>query len=207
MKQGFSIGVIALFLFNVTACDSSTSNHSASEHEATEEHAGHEQMQGTATNTPDYTSVSEEVKSQIGETYKSYISLKNALVEAKSEDAQQAAQSLKANADKVTSASIEGEAKNFISEQVAMVSQHAEQIAGSTDIDAQRAQLAMLSSSLFSLIKATGANSQTAYYQFCPMANNEKGAYWISENQEIRNPYFGDEMLKCGENKETLNAQ
>lgn len=207
LKGKFAIGVIALYSLSFTACDSSTSSHSASEHEATEEHAGHEEMETMATNAPDYTSVSEEVKSQIAETYKSYLTLKNALVEAKSVDAKKAAQSLKANAEKVASAPVEGEAKNFISEQVAMVNQHADQIAGSTDIEAQRSQLNMISSSLFSLIKATGANTEKTYYQYCPMANNEKGAYWLSESQEIRNPYFGDKMLTCGENKETLSAQ
>jgi Cu(I)/Ag(I) efflux system membrane fusion protein len=36
------------------------------------------------------------------------------------------------------------------------------------------------------------------------MAEKDKGAYWFSETKEIRNPYFGDEMLGCGENRETL---
>jgi len=43
------------------------------------------------------------------------------------------------------------------------------------------------------------------YYQYCPMAFDNKGAYWISNETEIRNPYFGEKMLKCGENKDTLN--
>jgi len=36
------------------------------------------------------------------------------------------------------------------------------------------------------------------------MAFDKKGAYWISENREIQNPYFGDKMPKCGEIKEEL---
>ena len=36
------------------------------------------------------------------------------------------------------------------------------------------------------------------YYQYCPMAFNNKGAYWLSNEEAIRNPYFGDKMLKCG---------
>ena len=49
-----------------------------------------------------------------------------------------------------------------------------------------------------------GLANKTAYYQFCPMANNDKGAYWFSETEEIRNPYFGDTMMGCGETKETI---
>jgi len=43
-----------------------------------------------------------------------------------------------------------------------------------------------------------------AYYQFWPMAFNDKGAHWISQNKEIQNPYFGDKMMKCGFTKEEL---
>jgi Cu(I)/Ag(I) efflux system membrane fusion protein len=30
------------------------------------------------------------------------------------------------------------------------------------------------------------------------MAKNQEGARWISREKEIRNPYFGEKMLKCG---------
>jgi Cu(I)/Ag(I) efflux system membrane fusion protein len=32
----------------------------------------------------------------------------------------------------------------------------------------------------------------------------DTGAYWISDSKEIRNPYFGDAMLTCGEVKKEL---
>jgi hypothetical protein len=44
----------------------------------------------------------------------------------------------------------------------------------------------------------------TAYYEFCPMAFNNSGAYWLSDNAVIRNPYFGDKMLTCGSVEEEL---
>ncbi|MBA4058359.1 MAG: hypothetical protein C0490_26815, partial [Marivirga sp.] len=42
------------------------------------------------------------------------------------------------------------------------------------------------------------------YLEYCPMANNNEGAYWLSNEKEIKNPYFGDKMLKCGSVKETI---
>ena len=42
------------------------------------------------------------------------------------------------------------------------------------------------------------------FKQFCPMAFEGKGGYWLSNSKEIRNPYFGDQMLKCGEVTETI---
>lgn len=32
----------------------------------------------------------------------------------------------------------------------------------------------------------------------CPMAFDKKGAYWIQEEEEVMNPYFGSKMLRCG---------
>ena len=48
------------------------------------------------------------------------------------------------------------------------------------------------------------ADEQKLYTAFCPMAFNGKGAYWISETKEIKNPYFGKMMLTCGNIKEKL---
>ena len=58
--------------------------------------------------------------------------------------------------------------------------------------------------SFYKSIKTYGLAGTTAYYQFCPMAEGDKGAYWMSNSEEIKNPYFGEAMLGCGENKETL---
>jgi Cu(I)/Ag(I) efflux system membrane fusion protein len=37
------------------------------------------------------------------------------------------------------------------------------------------------------------------------MAFDNKGGFWISKEPEIKNPYFGDIMLKCGEVKKQFN--
>lgn len=42
------------------------------------------------------------------------------------------------------------------------------------------------------------------YKQFCPMAFEGQGGYWISDREEIRNPYFGDKMLTCGKVVEVI---
>ena len=55
-----------------------------------------------------------------------------------------------------------------------------------------------------SLIKVSKLASGTLYIEYCPMANNNEGAFWLSNEKEIKNPYFGEMMLKCGSVKETL---
>jgi hypothetical protein len=61
-----------------------------------------------------------------------------------------------------------------------------------------------LSDAMFLLLKSTELKNAVVYRQFCPMAFNDKGAYWLSSISEIRNPYFGKKMLECGEITDTL---
>ncbi|GHB87552.1 DUF3347 domain-containing protein [Persicitalea jodogahamensis] len=76
-------------------------------------------------------------------------------------------------------------------------------MSASTDIAAQRAQLGSLTEGVYRAVKKAKPEN-TVYYAYCPMANNNKGGYWLSEKKEIANPYYGSKMLKCGSVKETL---
>jgi membrane fusion protein, copper/silver efflux system len=49
------------------------------------------------------------------------------------------------------------------------------------------------------MTESFGLEIDKVYRQFCPMAFDDKGAFWLSESDEILNPYFGDMMLNCGE--------
>ena len=49
-------------------------------------------------------------------------------------------------------------------------------------------------------------NKTPVYIEFCPMANDNKGGYWLSTEEKIQNPYFGKKMLKCGEVKATIKT-
>ena len=80
-----------------------------------------------------------------------------------------------------------------------------EAISDASTIDVQRERFANFSQALYESIKSFGITGEEAYYQYCPMANDNQGAYWLSDSKEIRNPYFGDKMLTCGSVKETLN--
>ena len=77
-------------------------------------------------------------------------------------------------------------------------------IESSSDLETQREAFSMLSEMLYKSIKAYGLGGATAYYEFCPMARDNQGAFWLSDAEEIRNPYFGDKMLTCGNVTETL---
>lgn len=76
-------------------------------------------------------------------------------------------------------------------------------IAATQDVKAQRVLFVSLSKKMYDLVKV--AKFQTpVYYQFCPMANDGKGANWLSKENAVKNPYYGTKMLKCGEVVETI---
>mgnify|MGYP001430865426 CR=1 FL=1 len=76
-------------------------------------------------------------------------------------------------------------------------------IENSSDIATQRGHFKHLSAHMISSVQLFGVN-ENVYIQFCPMADNDKGAYWISLEKEVRNPYYGEAMKTCGEVKATL---
>lgn len=62
----------------------------------------------------------------------------------------------------------------------------------------------LLSTQIIALARTLGPQGQTFYIQHCPMADDNKGADWLSRGKEVLNPYFGDAMLTCGSVTETL---
>jgi Cu(I)/Ag(I) efflux system membrane fusion protein len=80
-------------------------------------------------------------------------------------------------------------------------------IAASDKLEDQRIAFYSFNDDFYIAIKTFGLMGKTIYYQYCPMTNNGKGAYWLSETKDIRNPYYGESMLTCGETKETLKYQ
>lgn len=79
----------------------------------------------------------------------------------------------------------------------------AEIISKSTDVAKQRNQLNSLSKNIYALLKVSKTETPT-YYQFCPMANDGKGANWLSKENAIKNPYYGSKMMTCGKTVETI---
>lgn len=77
---------------------------------------------------------------------------------------------------------------------------YAQQIAQAKDIAKQREAFSGLSGSMLQLAKTEKIADAVIYLDYCPM----KKAYWLSDSKTIRNPYYGNSMLSCGEVKETI---
>jgi membrane fusion protein, copper/silver efflux system len=77
----------------------------------------------------------------------------------------------------------------------------------SPELTIQRQQFDRLSAKIIPLAQRFPLPEQTLYVQHCPMAFNNNGADWLSVDSEIRNPYFGEKMLKCGIIKENISSK
>ena len=135
----------------------------------------------------------------INEIVSSYLTLKNALVKDDSNGAAKAGNALYATFEKVDSNTILNlKLKNKYNEiavnakkQVKYIGENAGKIAR------QREYFALLSKEVHDLIKTFGTD-QKLYQDYCPMYNEGKDGYWISETKDVKNPYYGSEMLSCG---------
>lgn len=68
----------------------------------------------------------------------------------------------------------------------------------------QRKQFKMISNQLIEMVRNVDSWNDKLFVQFCPMADNNTGAFWISREDQILNPYFGDMMLNCGSVEEII---
>ncbi|MCW3089388.1 MAG: hypothetical protein JWP81_457 [Ferruginibacter sp.] len=134
-----------------------------------------------------------------------YLQLKNALAKDNGKDAAAAGNTMIATLAKVDMKSLSDVQTKSYMDIADDMKEHAEHIgANAGKIEHQREHFIMLSKDIADLVKTFGNGGQTLYKDFCPMANNGKGAIWISEVKEIKNPYLGGKMPGCGTVKETI---
>ena len=81
------------------------------------------------------------------------------------------------------------------------------QIKSQTDLEKQRDVFRLVSEEVISLAKGIKDSDANYYVQYCPMANNNKGANWLSTERLIANPYYGDMMLRCGKVTDSIVAE
>jgi len=134
----------------------------------------------------------------------SYFQLKNALVKDDSEAAAKASEHLLSAFNGFDMSVISEENMAEYHEIFEDAVENAEHISENADkIDHQREHLVALSEDMKDLIALVGTD-QKLYQDFCPMADDGNGATWISETEEIQNPYMGSKMPTCGKIQQEL---
>jgi Cu(I)/Ag(I) efflux system membrane fusion protein len=143
-------------------------------------------------------------KGQLEEVFNAYIKLKDALTSDDSKLASASAKTLLNVMKKVDMKQLtNNDAHNHWMTISKEILASATSISEISDIDKQRSHFKHLSAHLSKGVKLFGVN-QKVYEQFCPMADNNNGAVWLSLNEEIKNPYMGSKMPTCGTTETTI---
>ncbi|HKG05652.1 MAG TPA: DUF3347 domain-containing protein [Pedobacter sp.] len=129
-----------------------------------------------------------------------YLSIKDALVNSDSKTAGIKAEAYGKTLEATTTAELNADAKKTLAGLRSILAKAADQIAKSKDIGKQRIAFAELSAGMLTLSKTVKLADKSIYEQFCPM----KKASWLSNEQTIKNPYYGRQMLSCGTVKTTI---
>ncbi len=156
--------------------------------------------------TPAEQDLPEPFRGNLEDLYLAYFDVKNALAGDDPELAMEHAASLMEQLEETGPHALEGEHHMFWMDQYEAMEESLSSILDADDIVGMRIHFEPLSEAFIDTARTLGAIGQTFYVTFCPMYDDDRGAYWLSEFEEIRNPYFGSMMLSCGEVRETLRA-
>ena len=167
-------------------------------------HEGHLGMEMSSITKNERLKVSVKFQEQLKMVFNNYIKLKDALVKDDADDVIIEAKNTLSSLTKVDMKLLKDEKAHAdwmvlhkeIESSVSSISEE-------TNIKAQRSHFKRLSMHLISAIETFGINKKV-YSQYCPMADNNNGAYWLSKQEKVINPYFGEAMLTCGEVKQVI---
>jgi Cu(I)/Ag(I) efflux system membrane fusion protein len=122
-----------------------------------------------------------------------YLKIQEALADDKTDGVKSAAEKVAALSDNLDPDTVTGEHAMHYKDVPAKVKTSALKLAGEKEIAGMREAFKELSRPL--AMWATMSKPEGIYLVYCPMA---KGS-WLQTDEDIRNPYHGHEMLRCGE--------
>ena len=143
------------------------------------------------------------ITAQTDEITTTYLYMKDALVNEDSATAAAAGSALTMQLKSYEIESYNKEIKRNLQKLIDDAKLHTQSIAAYS-IAIPRKHFDMLSKNMIDLIEMTGTTKKL-YVAYCPMYNNDKGAQWLSDSEEIKNPYYGSAMMTCGEIQREIN--
>ncbi len=132
-----------------------------------------------------------------------YLKMKDGFVADNEKEVDKQATMMLAIINSMPDSLLKGEALNYWKEKKGFLLAHLKLYKEAEKDKDKRLNFVFLSTVMVKSVKALGYN-KTLYVDYCPMANNDKGAYWLSQIKEIQNPYLGQKMPNCGEIKKVL---
>ena len=202
MKKIFLIVAVSAIL--VSCGNNASTNHHDNMHSGDSMTAhDHAAMENIKTMSAQFQDVDPVVAGFVKGMLQDYMGIKNALVADQETDAAKSAghmHTLMQQFDKSLLTDAQKKVYEALEEDLA---EQAEHISENNAIDHKRSHFAMMSDDMYGMVKAFGSG-QVLYHDHCPMARDNKGAMWLSETKDIRNPYFGNKMMQCGSVEEII---
>ena len=146
-----------------------------------------------------------EFKDQLGVLLQSYLNLKEALVEGKQSEGKAQSRLFSEDLQEVEAEGLSAEAEEYWVERQQALKASSKALEKAENLEDQRQEFIRFSEEMIKTLVAFGLNNQSIFVDHCPMANSDQGDYWLSDIKKIRNPYFGDAMLTCGEIVKQIN--
>ena len=158
---------------------------------------------------------SEEFNQKVADAVNSYLSMKNAFVEADTAAIKASANQFIIAVDNLPLTELQKDdtlISNTAQQEVSELKANTSPILQENEVNEMRHDFSMVSENLYPFLKTIGYEGEKLYWQNCPMAFGEdKPANWLSNNSEIINPYLGKHhpeyksaMLHCGETKDSI---
>jgi Cu(I)/Ag(I) efflux system membrane fusion protein len=135
-----------------------------------------------------------------------YLKVKDALTKTRADSAGFFALQLATSLERIDTTGIYTDGGKKLFQYTQAIRAQALDITRTPDVEAQRAIFQKLSGQVYAMVRELGGGKQKLYKQFCPMYKDD-GGFWLSTEEAIVNPYFGDKMLDCGEVQEALDFQ
>lgn len=167
------------------------------------DHSMHNQMDNHPV-TPNQSSEIDQEINQLTPIFDNYFALKDALIQSEGNSASENAKRMLDVINSLKVNQLSDEERSVWMKVLKDLKLDTENIEETKDLERQRNYFITLSDNMYKLFKVS-KQEVPVYYQHCPMANAGKGAHWLSRENEIKNPYYGYQMLGCGKTIETIN--
>jgi Cu(I)/Ag(I) efflux system membrane fusion protein len=128
-----------------------------------------------------------------------YLTLKDAFVSDNLDQAKEEAEGLLNQMKNIKMSMFSGDAHTVWMQDGMKMQEYLQQVIAAGEIAPARAAFKPLSEHMIRIAQIFKPFEKTLYIQHCPMADDFKGADWLSTDENIMNPYFGESMLTCGE--------
>jgi len=167
-----------------------------------QDHADHHQ---NAEATEQFSDVTEDFRAAFTDVAEAYITGKDELFESDLKSATAAFETFKEKLEEIGKHGLSGDGHMAWMESYAELMEYATSLTASSIIEEARSAFRHLSDELITAVNKFGIVG-VVYQQYCPMALDSDGANWLSQNEQVQNPYTPDTMPGCGQVIERIES-